>query len=131
MRTMATAGRAVVFSGATVAIGLALLLFMPLPFMRSMGVGGFLIPLVSIAAAHDAAARAALGLRAARDRRVHVADWLRRLRVPLPRLPGRRTSSTASGRGSRGRSCAGRVAFLAVGAAALVAARGAGARARS
>src|SRR5919197_3653831 len=51
VRTMATAGRAVVFSGATVAIGLALLLFMPSPFMRSMGLGGFLIPLVSIAAA--------------------------------------------------------------------------------
>ncbi|HEY2939501.1 MAG TPA: MMPL family transporter, partial [Gaiellaceae bacterium] len=39
VRTMATAGRAVVFSGATVAIGLALLLFMPSPFMRSMGIG--------------------------------------------------------------------------------------------
>jgi uncharacterized membrane protein YdfJ with MMPL/SSD domain len=51
VRTMATAGRAVVFSGATVAIGLALLLFMPSPFMRSMGIGGFLIPLVSVAAA--------------------------------------------------------------------------------
>src|SRR5207249_1969525 len=51
VRTMKTAGRAVIFSGATVAIGLALLIFMPLPFMRSMGVGGFLIPLVSIAAA--------------------------------------------------------------------------------
>ena len=51
VRTMGTAGRAVVFSGATVAIGLALLLFMPSPFMRSMGIGGFLIPLVSIAAA--------------------------------------------------------------------------------
>src|SRR3954466_9709249 len=51
VRTMNTAGRAVVFSGATVAIGLALLLFMPSPFMRSMGIGGFLIPLVSIVAA--------------------------------------------------------------------------------
>jgi RND superfamily putative drug exporter len=51
VRTMATAGRAVLFSGATVAIGLALLLFMPSPFMRSMGIGGFLIPLVSMAAA--------------------------------------------------------------------------------
>jgi RND superfamily putative drug exporter len=51
VRTMETAGRAVVFSGATVAIGLALLLFMPSPFMRSMGIGGFLIPLVSIVAA--------------------------------------------------------------------------------
>jgi RND superfamily putative drug exporter len=51
VRTMATAGRAVVFSGATVAIGLALLIAMPLPFMRSMGVGGFLIPLFSVVAA--------------------------------------------------------------------------------
>src|SRR3954453_19909096 len=48
--TMATAGRATLFSGTTVAIGLALLVFMPLPFMRSMGVGGLLVPLVSIAA---------------------------------------------------------------------------------
>src|SRR5829696_3579790 len=48
--TMATAGRATLFSGATVAIGLALLVLMPLPFMRSMGVGGLLVPLVSIAA---------------------------------------------------------------------------------
>src|SRR5919199_1162751 len=51
VRTMRTAGRAVVFSGATVAIGLALLLFMPLPFMRMLGVAGFLIPIVSIVAA--------------------------------------------------------------------------------
>src|SRR5438874_1690628 len=51
VRTMQTADRAVVFSGATVAIGLALLLFIPLPFVRSIGVGGFLIPLTSIAAA--------------------------------------------------------------------------------
>jgi RND superfamily putative drug exporter len=34
-----------------VAIGLALLLFIPLPFMRSIGVGGFLIPIASIVAA--------------------------------------------------------------------------------
>jgi len=49
--TMSTAGRAALFSGMTVAVGLALLILMPLPFMRSMGVGGVLIPLVSIAAA--------------------------------------------------------------------------------
>jgi uncharacterized membrane protein YdfJ with MMPL/SSD domain len=48
--TMATAGRATLFSGMVVAVGLALLVFMPLPFMRSMGVGGLLVPLVSIAA---------------------------------------------------------------------------------
>jgi uncharacterized membrane protein YdfJ with MMPL/SSD domain len=50
VRTMSTAGRATVFSGLTVAVGLALLVLMPLPFMRSMGVGGLLVPLVSIAA---------------------------------------------------------------------------------
>ena len=49
-KTMATAGRATLFSGSTVTIGLAALLFMPLPFMRSMGAGGVLIPLVSMAA---------------------------------------------------------------------------------
>src|SRR3954452_977022 len=48
--TMVTAGRATLFSGMTVAIGLALLVFMPLPFMRSMGIGGLLVPLASIAA---------------------------------------------------------------------------------
>jgi uncharacterized membrane protein YdfJ with MMPL/SSD domain len=48
--TMKTAGRATLFSGAVVAVGLALLVFMPLPFMRSMGVGGLLVPLFSIAA---------------------------------------------------------------------------------
>ena len=49
--TMATAGRAVVFSGVAVAIGLGLLLFMPIPFLRSIGLGGFLIPFASVAAA--------------------------------------------------------------------------------
>jgi uncharacterized membrane protein YdfJ with MMPL/SSD domain len=47
-RTMETAGRAVVFSGTAVAIGLALMLFMPLPFMRGFGLAGLLIPLVSV-----------------------------------------------------------------------------------
>ena len=51
VHTMATAGRAVVFSGTAVAIGLALMLAMPLPFMRGFGVGGLVIPLVSIVCA--------------------------------------------------------------------------------
>src|SRR5215831_18922209 len=51
VRTMQTAGRAVIFSGIAVALGLALLIAMPLPFMRMMGVAGFLIPCVSILAA--------------------------------------------------------------------------------
>src|SRR5207248_1413127 len=47
-RAMATAGRAVVFSGTTVAIGLLALIALPLPFLRSVGYGGMLIPLVSV-----------------------------------------------------------------------------------
>jgi RND superfamily putative drug exporter len=50
-RTMETAGRAVIFSGTAVAIGLALMLAMPLPFMRGFGIAGLLIPLVSVLAA--------------------------------------------------------------------------------
>ena len=50
IRTMATAGRAVVFSGTAVAVGLSLLLFMPLPFMRGFGVC-LAIPLVSVVCA--------------------------------------------------------------------------------
>ncbi len=49
--TMATAGRAVVFSGTAVAIGLALLLAMPLPFIRGFGMAGLLIPVVSVVCA--------------------------------------------------------------------------------
>ena len=51
VRTMASAGRAVVLSGVAVAIGLALLLFVPVPFIRTMGLAGLLIPLVSVVAA--------------------------------------------------------------------------------
>jgi RND superfamily putative drug exporter len=46
-----TAGRAVVLSGVTVAVGLASLVLLPVPFLRSIGLGGMLIPLVAIAAA--------------------------------------------------------------------------------
>jgi RND superfamily putative drug exporter len=46
---MQTAGRAVLFSGITVAIGLVSLLVLPVPFMRSVGIGGALIPLASVA----------------------------------------------------------------------------------
>jgi RND superfamily putative drug exporter len=48
VRAMATAGRAVVFSGTTVGIGLLALIVLPLPFLRSMGYGGMVIPLVSV-----------------------------------------------------------------------------------
>jgi RND superfamily putative drug exporter len=50
-RAMETAGSAVVFSGITVAIGLLALIALPLPFLRSIGYGGMLIPIVSVAVA--------------------------------------------------------------------------------
>ena len=51
VRAMQTAGRAVVFSGTTVAIGLLALVALPVPFLRSVGYGGLLIPLVSVGVA--------------------------------------------------------------------------------
>ncbi|HVI37653.1 MAG TPA: MMPL family transporter, partial [Gaiellales bacterium] len=45
---MQTAGHAIVFSGVTVAIGLLALIVLPVPFMRSMGFGGALIPVASV-----------------------------------------------------------------------------------
>jgi putative drug exporter of the RND superfamily len=46
---VATAGRSVVFSGVTVAVSLAALVLVPIPFLRSIGLGGLLIPLFSVA----------------------------------------------------------------------------------
>ena len=48
VRAMQTAGRAVVFSGTTVAIGLLAMVVLPLPFLRSIGYAGMLIPLISV-----------------------------------------------------------------------------------
>jgi putative drug exporter of the RND superfamily len=48
VRAMETAGRAVVFSGTTVAIGLLAMIVLPLPFLRSIGLAGMLIPLISV-----------------------------------------------------------------------------------
>lgn len=45
---METAGNAVLFSGLTVAIGLLALIVLPVPFMRSIGMGGALIPFASV-----------------------------------------------------------------------------------
>ncbi len=48
IRAMETAGRAVAFSGTTVAIGLLAMIVLPLPFLRSIGYAGMLIPLISV-----------------------------------------------------------------------------------
>ena len=50
VETMTHAGRAVIVSGSTVALGLLSLIVLPLPLLRSMGLGGMLIPVVSVLA---------------------------------------------------------------------------------
>ena len=86
--TMATAGRATLFSGMVVAIGLALLVFMPLPFMRSMG---------------DRRHARAAGLdRRLRDAAAGDAGDPRPRREPLPRDPrARARAPRAEGRHGR------------------------------
>jgi putative drug exporter of the RND superfamily len=49
VESVRTAGHAVVASAGTVAISLLALIVVPVPFLRSMGIGGMLIPLVSTA----------------------------------------------------------------------------------
>jgi len=88
---MRTAGHAVLASGVTVAISLLALLVVPVPFLRSMGLGGLLIPLVSVAAVLTLlpAVLSSIGPR---------LDW------PRIRQEG---SPLAAGRRGRAPSCAG------------------------
>src|SRR5438270_2186147 len=50
LATMTHAGRSVIVSGTTVAVGLLAMIALPLPLLRGMGIGGMLIPLVSVLA---------------------------------------------------------------------------------
>ncbi len=79
------AGQAVLLSGVTVATGLLSLVLLPVPFLRSIGVGTMLIPLVAVAATATLLA-AALPLRARPPRsrwllRAYTRSW------HLTRLP--------------------------------------------
>ena len=49
--TMGSAGRTVVISGGIVAIGLATMLVVPVPLVRSLGAAGLVVPLVALVAA--------------------------------------------------------------------------------
>jgi RND superfamily putative drug exporter len=49
-KTMQTAGRTAVISGLTVGLGLATLILVPIPFVRSLGLACLVVPLVSTAA---------------------------------------------------------------------------------
>jgi RND superfamily putative drug exporter len=48
--TLQTAGRTVILSGLVVSIGLATLFLVPIPFVRSLGAAGLLVPIISVIA---------------------------------------------------------------------------------
>jgi RND superfamily putative drug exporter len=50
VETMTHAGHSVIISGSTVAVGLLSMIVLPLPLLRGMGIGGMLIPVVSVLA---------------------------------------------------------------------------------
>src|SRR5258707_11493471 len=50
IRAMATAGRSIAYSGVTVAIGLLSLTVLPVPALRSIGIGGMLVPPLTVPA---------------------------------------------------------------------------------
>jgi RND superfamily putative drug exporter len=50
VETMTHAGHSVIVSGTTVAVGLLSMILLPLPLLRSIGIGGMLIPVVSVLA---------------------------------------------------------------------------------
>src|SRR2546429_3247876 len=50
VETMTHAGHSVIVSGSTVAVGLLSMIVLPLPLLRGMGIGGMLIPIVSVLA---------------------------------------------------------------------------------
>ena len=87
VRTLETAGRSVVFSGAAVAAGLALLLSMPVPFIRSLGAAGCLVALASILAAVtlQPALLSLLGSRVGRARPADAGLWGRIARAIMRR----------------------------------------------
>ncbi|GAA2140924.1 MMPL family transporter [Glycomyces algeriensis] len=81
-RTVASAGRTVVFSAVTVAASLSVLLLMPFPFLRSFGYAGIIVPLAALLGAVVVlpAALAVWGGRVTRTRPVRPLEtgrWFR------------------------------------------------------
>ena len=106
VETMTHAGRAVIVSGSTVAIGLFSMVLLPVPVIRSIGIGGLLIPIVSVlrrdhVPARDAgAARAADQLRP-RDAEAHRRGYRRGARVLVALVALRHAAPVADRRHRR------------------------------
>jgi uncharacterized membrane protein YdfJ with MMPL/SSD domain len=109
-RTLATAGRTVVFSSLTVAGAIASLIVFPQRFLYSMGIGGFCVALVAAAIALivlpavltllgprvNSLTPAFLARRAERDARpAHEGFWYRLSQLVM-RVPGRIAAVTAT-----------------------------------
>ena len=125
VRTMATAGRAAAFSGLTVAAGLGLLLAVDVPFVRSLGLAGLLVPLLAVAATLTLLPALLVTLGARAVRRAPVGAAAARRLGPLRRLGLTRRPRPGGERGwSRLANTVMRrpVLFLVLGAAALGAA---------
>ncbi len=109
-RTMATAGRTVLFSSLTVAGALASLLVFPQRFLYSMGLGGSLVALIAAAIALvvlpavlallgsrvNSLSPAFLRQRAERDSRPASAGFWYRLSQLVMRFPGRIAAASAA-----------------------------------
>jgi uncharacterized membrane protein YdfJ with MMPL/SSD domain len=109
-RTMATAGRTVLFSSLTVAGALASLLVFPQRFLYSMGIGGSLVALIAAAIALivlpavlallgdrvNSLAPAFLQRRAERDAREASTGFWYRLSQLVMRIPGRIAAASAA-----------------------------------
>ena len=90
---MTHAGRSVIVSGSTVAIGLLSLVILPIPVIRSIGIGGMLIPAVSVRV-RDHAVPALLSLLGPKLNSVRV--------MPKRLVDRRRPRAPASGGAGRG-----------------------------
>ena len=102
VQTMTHAGRSVIVSGSTVAVGLLSMIFLPLPFIRSIGIGGMLIPAVSVIAAITLLPALLSVLGHEDQQRPGAAEALRRQRPSRGRLLG--PLGRARSCGGRGRS---------------------------
>ncbi len=78
--TMATAGRAITFSGLTVAVGLSAMLFFQGTFMASMGAAGAIVVAVAVF----------YGLTVLPASLAYIGPAVNRLRIPWPQRPARR-----------------------------------------
>ena len=99
VETMTHAGRAVIVSGSTVAIGLFSMVLLPIPVIRSIGIGGLLIPHRLRLRGDHVPARDAVAARPADQLRPRDAEADRR---------GHRRGARASGGAGRTSSCGAR-----------------------